>query len=236
MLESFGTIVQNTDPAGRRRTRIAGVMNTVTDSSVNPSMLRLAECGQQRRYRKGVLLINEGDCNDTLFVILSGRVKAYSVDERDHEIIYGVYGAGEMVGEMCLDGGPRSASVITLEPSVCAVVTRAALLEHIKNHPEFALELLDRVIAVARMATRNARSMALLDVYGRVVQLLESMAEPQADGTRIIAERLTHAEIANRVGCSREMVSRLLKDLRQGNYLSIEDKGWVMSKALPSHW
>lgn len=86
------------------------------------------------------------------------------------------------------------------------------------------------------MATRNARSMALLDAYGRVVKLLESLAEVRADGTRVIGERLTHAEIANRVGCSREMVSRLLKDLRQGNYLSAADKGWIVSKALPSHW
>lgn len=211
-------------------------MKTVTDSTINPSMLRLAECGRQRRFRKGVLLINEGDRNDTLFVILSGRVKVFSVDDREREITYSVFGAGETVGEMCLDGGPRSASVVTLEPTVCAIVTRDELLEHIKIHPEFALELLARVIALARMATRNARSLALLDVYGRVVQLLESMADVQADGTRVIAERLTHIEIASRIGCSREMVSRLLKDLRQGNYLAIKDKGWVMSKAVPSHW
>jgi CRP/FNR family cyclic AMP-dependent transcriptional regulator len=220
----------------RRNSRAVPVMDIVTAYTIRPSLLQLAERGQQRRYRKGVVIISEGDTSNSLFVILSGRVKAYSVDDRDREITYGISGAGDTVGEMSLDGGPRSANVITLEPTVCAVVTREALLEHIKVHPEFALELLEKVIARARMATRNARNMALLDVYGRVVQLLESLAEEQPDGTRVVAERLTHAEIANRVGCSREMVSRLLKDLKKGSYLSAEDRGWRLAKVLPPHW
>ena len=200
-------------------------------------LARLIERGEQRRYRKGTIIINEGEHDETLFVIVSGRVKAYSVDDRDREITYGVYGAGETIGEMCLDGGARSASVMTTMPTVCSVVTRQRLLEHIVEHPEFALELICKVIERARIATRSARSMALLDVYERVVQLLESLASPRPDGRRWIAERLTHAEIANRVGCSREMVSRLLKDLRSGRYVVDEDGGWLLpEKALPSRW
>lgn len=104
-------------------------MDIVTAYAISPSLLRLAECGQQRHYRKGALIINEGDRSDTLFVILSGRVKAFSIDERDREIVYSVYGVGETVGEMSLDGGPRSANVVTLEPTECSVVTREALLD-----------------------------------------------------------------------------------------------------------
>jgi CRP/FNR family cyclic AMP-dependent transcriptional regulator len=207
--------------------------------SAGPTELlsRLVERGERRRYPKGVVLITEGERNDTLFIILSGQVKTYSVDEREREIVYGVYGPGETIGEMALDGGPRSASVMTLEPTLCSVVSRKELLLHIEEHPEFALELLAKVIERARHATRTARSMALLDVYGRVVQLLEALATTRDDGSRIIVDRLTHAEIANRVGCSREMVSRLMKDLRAGRYLVDEGDAWVLpGKPLPARW
>lgn len=202
-----------------------------------PASLRLlAARGEARRYRKGTLLIQEGDHGDTLFIVLAGRVKAFSVDDRDREIVYGVYGAGEYLGEMSLDGGPRSASVITLESTTCVVVTRQSLREHIAMHPEFAFELLARVIRRARLATQSARNMALLDVYGRVVRLLEDLAEPPVDGAPPVARRLTHKEIANRVGASREMVSRLLKDLREGGYIEMAPDRVVLLRPLPGRW
>lgn len=199
-------------------------------------MARLIARSPPRRYRKGMHLINEGELGDTLFVVLSGRVRSYSIDDDNREITYGVYGPGETLGEMSLDGGPRSASVVALEPTVCAVLTRQTLLEHIAGHPEFAMELLTKVIGRARMATLSARNMALLDVYGRVAQLLDSLAVLQADGTRLIGERLTHAEIANRVGCSRPMVSRLMKDLERGGYVHAETRRVVVLRSLPARW
>ena len=204
--------------------------------ALNGAVARLVASGLQRRYRKGMHLINEGEHGDTLFVVLAGRVRAYSVDLRDREITYGIYGPGETLGEMSLDGGPRSASVVALEPTRCAVVTRETLLRHIAGHPEFALELLAKVIARARMATLSARSMALLDVYGRVIQLLDTLAVAQPDGTRWIEDRLTHAEIASRVGCSREMVSRLLKDLETGAYVRSEQRRLRLLRPLPPRW
>ena len=202
-----------------------------------PAPLRtLASRGEPRRYRKGTLLIQEGDQGDTLFIILSGRVKAFSTDERDREIVYGVYGPGEYLGEMSLDGGPRSASVITLEATVCVVITRHTLREHIAANPEFAFELLGRVIRRARLATQSARSMALLDVYGRVVGLLNELSVAQPDGARLIADRLTHQQIASRVGCSREMVSRLMKDLESGGYLAVAGRQMRLLRKLPSRW
>ena len=204
--------------------------------AVAESLRTLVARGDPRRYRKGTLLIQEGEHGDTLYIVLSGRVKAFSVDQRDREIVYGVYGPGEYLGEMSLDGGPRSASVITLEATTCAVVTRQTLREHIAANPEFALELIARVIRRARLATQSARNMALLDVYGRVVQLLGELAVAQPDGTRVVPERLTHAEIASRVGCSREMVSRLMKDLERGGYIAVGAGAMTLVRPLPAQW
>ncbi len=202
-----------------------------------PEPLRqLAQRGEVKHFRKQQRLIEEGTQGDTLFVILAGRLRAYSADERGREIVYGIHGPGEYLGEMSLDGGPRSASVMAEEPAVCAVITRHTLLQHIAAHPGFALELIGRVIRRARLATQSARDMALLDAYGRVVRLLESLAEAQPDGSRRISERLTHAEIAARVGCSREMISRLMKDLERGGYVQTAADGSRTIQALPAHW
>jgi CRP/FNR family cyclic AMP-dependent transcriptional regulator len=205
-------------------------------SSLPETLRKLASRGEPRRYRKDTLLIQEGDTGDTLYIVLTGRVKAFSSDARGREIVYGVYGPGEYLGEMSMDGGPRSASVITLETTLCAVVTRTTLREYIASDPEFAFELLGRVIRRARLATQSARSMALMDVYGRLVQMLTDMAVTQEDGARLIAEKLTHQEIANRVGCSREMVSRLMKDLEKGQHLVRRGRELLLAPRLPLNW
>ena len=205
-------------------------------SSLPPALTALAARGVLRAYRKGTLLIEEGSQGDTLYLIVGGRVKAFSSDARGREVVYGVYGAGEYFGEMSLDGGPRSASVMTVEAARCVLLTRQSLTEHIAEHPEFAFELMTRVIRRARLATQSARSMALLDVYGRLVQLLESLAVAQADGSRVIGQRLTHADIAARVGCSREMVSRLMGDLVQGGFVRVARGRIEVAQRLPNRW
>jgi CRP/FNR family cyclic AMP-dependent transcriptional regulator len=211
----------------------AAASRPADDAPALPESLRgLAARGERRRYRKGMLLIQEGDRSDTLFIVLSGRVKAFSSDERDREITYGIYGAGEYLGEMSLDGGPRSASVITLEATECAVITRQTLREHIAANPEFAFELLNRVIGRARMATESARNLALLDAYGRLVKALNDLA----GDSKIIEARPTHQELASRIGSSREMVSRLMKDLERGGYIAVDGRKLQMLRALPLNW
>jgi CRP/FNR family cyclic AMP-dependent transcriptional regulator len=203
---------------------------------MSEALRTLAERGEQRRYRKGTLIIQEGEFGDTLYIVLAGRLQAYSTDDSGRDFVFGTYGPGDYVGEMSLDGGPRSANVITLEPTTCAVVTRRRLREHIAAHPDFAFELLGRVIRRARLATRDARNLALIDTYGRLVQLLDDLAAPQADGTRLIGERLTHRELAARVGCSREMVSRLMKDLEAGKFVVATRDGLRIRASLPARW
>ncbi len=204
---------------------------------MSDALVALAERGEQRRYRKGTLLIQEGDQGDTLFIIHSGRLRVYSAGDNDREITFGVYGPGEYLGEMSLDGGPRSASVITLETSVCTVIARRTLERFIAERPEFAFELLAKVIRRARSATLSARQLALNDVYGRLKALLAGLAQVQDDGTQRVADRLTHQEMANRLGCSREMVSRLMKDLERGGYVTVNDQHqFVLNKPLPQRW
>lgn len=195
----------------------------------------LAERGERRHYRKGTLLIQEGDRGDMLFIILSGSLRAFSTGDKGREITFGVYGPGEYLGEMSLDGGARSASVITLERTECAVVTRYTLQQHIAEHPEFAFELISKVIRRARAATLTAKQLALNDVYGRLAMLLNSLAVPQQDGSRLIERRPTHQAIASQLGCSREMVSRLLKEL-EGTYIENERKLMRILKALPMRY
>lgn len=204
--------------------------------ALHPSLAGLAAHGAIRRYRKGTTLIHEGDHGDSLFIILKGRLRAFGSGDKGREITYGTYGAGEYLGEMSLDGGPRSASVITLEASDCVVVTRQALYRHIAECPEFAFDLLAKVIRRARAATLSAKQLALNDVYGRLVLLLNGLAKPQADGVRSIEERLTHQEMANRLGCSREMVSRLMKDLENGGYVAARPGRIDLLRSLPARW
>jgi CRP/FNR family cyclic AMP-dependent transcriptional regulator len=206
--------------------------------ALGDSLRALARRGELRRYARGSLLIQEGDLGDTLYVILDGRLRAFSVSlASGREITYGSYGPGEYVGELGLDGGPRAASVIALEPSVCAVVTRATLERHIAEQPGFAFELLTKVIRRARAATLTARQLALNDVYGRLKALLEGLAgPPQADGRRALAERLTHQEMANRIGCTREMVSRVMRDLARGGYIDDAGARLAILRPLPARW
>jgi CRP/FNR family transcriptional regulator, cyclic AMP receptor protein len=217
--------------------------HTETAFSHLPEALRpLAQRGEIKRYRKGQRLIEEGELGDTLFIILSGRVRVYGSNEptgsgaTEREITYGTYGVGDYFGEMSLDGGPRAASVETLETTTCAVITRHTLKAHIAEHPEFAFDLLAKVIRRARAATLSTKQLALNDVYGRLVLLLNSLAAPQVDGSRLIRERLTHQEMANRLGCSREMVSRLMKDLERGGYVDAKGGAVQLSRALPARW
>lgn len=189
-----------------------------------------------RHYRANTTLIEEGDHGDTLFVVLSGNLRIFCADASGREITLALYGPGEYVGEMSLDGGPRSASVSTEEASVCAVVSGQSLRQHLATNPEFTLELIQRLIRRTRLATESARSLALLDAYGRLVGLLNGLAVARGDGARAIAQRITQQDIARRIGCSRELVSRLIKDLMQGGYIAIEEQRYTLLRKLPAKW
>jgi CRP/FNR family cyclic AMP-dependent transcriptional regulator len=160
----------------------------------------------------------------------------YVSDDDGREMILDIHGPGDYVGEMSLDGRPRSASVMTLEPSTCAVVTREALREAIANNPDVAMALISTLIDRARIATDNVKNLALMDVYGRVARLLLALAKEQPDGKLVVPERMTQQDIADRVGASRDMVSRIFKDLTVGGYVTVVDRQITINRKPPARW
>ena len=203
----------------------------------DPLVRELARRGQSRSFPKGALIIREGDPGDALYVILSGKVQVYVSDAQGRAMIVADYEAGDYVGEMALHGDVRSASVAAVEPTVCAVVARDALRSAIHADPEIAMRMIATLIDRNRLATRNLKNLALMDVYGRVARLLlEQDYLPGPDGLAWSRERLTQQEIANRVGASRDMISRILKDLRTGGYIALRDKRIAILRRPPARW
>ncbi len=195
----------------------------------------IAASGVVRAFPKHTILINEGDVGDALYVVLSGRVKVFASNEAGREFVIDFHGPGEYVGEMSLDGAPRSASVMTVEPTTCAVVNRAQFRDFILAHPDFAMHLIERLIHRVRVTTSNLKSLALSDVYGRLVRLLNALAQ-DIDGKLVVPEKLTQQDIADRVGASRDMIGKLMKDLIGGGYLAVEDRTITIRKKLPTGW
>jgi CRP/FNR family cyclic AMP-dependent transcriptional regulator len=195
----------------------------------------IAASGVIRTYPRNTVLINEGDVGDALYVLLSGRVKVFSSNEAGREFVIDFHGPGEYVGEMSLDGAPRSASVMTVEPTTCAVVSRMQFRDFVLAHPDFAMHLIERLIHRVRVTTSNLKSLALSDVYGRLVRLLNALAV-ERDGRLVVPEKLTQQDIADRVGASRDMIGKLMKDLVGGGYLGVEERTITILKKLPTGW
>ena len=188
-----------------------------------------------RSFPKNTVILSQGDRTDSLYVILSGSVKFFVSDVSGRELVLGTAGAGEYFGEMVLDEGPRSASVLTLEPSRFAIITKSEMRDALATNPDFALHLIVNLIRRVRALTENVRSLALMDVYGRVARLLLDLAVEQ-DDKWVIAEPLTQREIASRIGASREMVSRVFKDLAYGGYISTRGRRIEINRKPPAAW
>ena len=188
-----------------------------------------------KSFARGESIIAAGDVTDSLYVVIAGRLKVIIGDKTGREIILTMLGPGEYFGEMVLDEGPRSVSIMTLEPCRFLVVPKKNFRDFVTNSPAFALSLIEKLIGRVRALTESVKSLALMDVYGRVARLLLELAE-EKDGTLVIAQRLTQQEIASRIGASREMVSRILKDLATGGYLTQSRSGIVLHRKPPEHW
>jgi CRP/FNR family cyclic AMP-dependent transcriptional regulator len=188
-----------------------------------------------RSYPKNTIVVSEGDRSDTMFLILSGRVKVFVSEDNDKELILNTQGPGEYFGEMVLDDGPRSASVMTLEPCRMAMLTRDRFRGYLAKNPEVAIAVIRNLIHRCRALTENAKDLALLDVYGRLSKLLLSLAKDE-DGRLVVNEKLTKQAIGERIGASREMVSRIFKDLTAGGYIASEDGKLIIRRKPPANW
>lgn len=225
--------------ARSRSMRAALVRHPPTPDLLGDVLLReIAHRGSVRSYAAHAVLVTEGDASDALYILLAGRVKVYGAGVDGREIVYGVQGVGEYFGELTLDGGPRSASVMTLAPTTCAVVNGGEVRDFLAHHPDFALHLVKKLIALVRSSTEHVKSLALEDVYGRIARLLRTLAQESAEagGLPMVPERLTQQDIAERVGASREMVSRIFKPLVEGGYVEQRRGRIVLLRKLPQRW
>ena len=195
----------------------------------------LAAMTVARSYPRNLIVVNEGDRAETLYFVLSGRIKVFVANDDGREIVLSTQGPGTYFGDMMLDDGVRSASVMTLEPCRLGALSRDAFRDFLAHHPDTALALIKNLIRRTRSMNDRLRDLALLDVYGRVAKLLLSLAR-EVDGRLIIEERLTQQEIGEHIGASREMVSRILKDLKAGGYVRLERRRIDILRKPPRAW
>lgn len=189
-----------------------------------------------RTYAKGAIVINEGDAAHGLFIVCSGQLKACLNDEQGRELVLSTMGPGDHFGELALlDGAPRSANVAALEASELLFITKEAFHSVLQAHPDCMWAIVFSLVARVRDLTENVRTLALVDVFGRLVRLLTSLAAQEGE-MQVIRPRPTQQDIANRIGASREMVSRILKDLVFGGFLNLESDHIVIRRKFPSRW
>jgi len=195
----------------------------------------IAQHAVTRTFPKDTVVVSEGDQTDSLYIIVSGRVKIFVSDDKGKEIVLNEAGPGEYFGEMVLDEGPRSASVMTLEPTEFLVVPKEDFIEFLTKSPEFSLHLILKLIRRVRVLTNDVKNLVIMDVYGRVARMLLDLAV-ERDGALVIEERPTQQEMANRVGASREMVNKILGDLASGGYIAVERDRITIARTLPRTW
>ena len=205
-------------------------------SQLDEAALReLVPRGIAREFPKRTVIVNQGDDTRSFYVRLSGRVKAYLTDDQGREIVVNTIEAGDYFGELVLDGGPRAASIMTLEPCRVFMIPRGDLDELLAANPAIARDLIERLIGKVRELTAMVLDLAVKDVYSRFLRYVTEHAVEQ-DGVKVVPERLTQQDIAARIGGSRETVSRILRELTAGGYISVDGKRIRIVKKLPAHW
>lgn len=218
--------------AGGQPGRAVSVPEAVPETEPDEFLARLGpaaraalhERSRQRRWPGGASLFCEGERSSTVVVVLSGRVKVFSLTEQGDEIVLAVRGPGALLGELsAVDGAPRSASVTALEPVVAMVLSVGAFEQFLAAHADAALALVRLVVTRLRDADRKRVEFTAHDIAGRVahrlVELAERFGEPDGHGVRITVA-LSQDELAGWVGASREAVAKALRVLRDRGYLT----------------
>ena len=183
---------------------------------------------QHRSYARNVYVMQAGDETDSIYVLLSGKAKVLINDEQGHEVILGYMGAQDFFGEMgILDDQPRSASVYTLEACEMLRLSKDGFMSCLKENTEVAMLVIRNLVRRLRAADRKIESLALVDVSGRVARILLDIAE-EIDGRLVVQRTPAKQDIARQIGASREMVSRVVKDLEQRGLIRAERRSMVI--------
>lgn len=183
---------------------------------------RLSRVATRRRAGRGDQVVRAGESADALLILLTGRAKVTNFDEEGREIILAWLGPGEFFGEMGLiDGSPRSASVVAVENCELLSIGKNEFQRCMQDNFQVVLKLMQILVRRLREADRNIESLALLDVYGRVARLLLDMSEEEG-GKRMVKQKISKQDMARMIGASREMVSKVMRDLEVGGYIISE--------------
>ena len=184
---------------------------------------RLSQVAVRRRAGRNEQVVRAGEDAESLIVLLTGRAKVTNFDEEGREIILAWLGPGEFFGEMGLiDGSPRSASVVAVEPCELLAIGKSEFQRCMQENFQVAQKLMQILVRRLREADRNIESLALLDVYGRVARLLLDMSEDE-NGKRVVRQKISKQDMARMIGASREMVSKVMRDLELGGYIVVDN-------------
>jgi CRP/FNR family transcriptional regulator, cyclic AMP receptor protein len=195
----------------------------------------IAQFGETKSWKKGQRVVAEGDPSDGMYFIRSGELRVYLVGEGGREVELNQLGAGEYFGELMLASTVRTASVRTLSSATLTKVSRSDFERVLSERPDLALLLIQGLIERVRVLSSSVRSLASMDVYGRVVALFDELAR-ESDGVRLVPAPISQQRVANRVGASRSMIHRILHDLCEGGYIEVVPQGIRLLKRLPSRW
>lgn len=188
------------------------------------------------KFRKNTILMNEGETGESLYLINSGKVKIFISDENGDEMTLFIEGPGSYIGEISLlDNAPRTASAITLEPTEVILISKQAFFELILENPAIAFSIISGLTKKMRRATENIRSLALKNVYQRLVLKLLELADDE-NGIKTISTRYTNLELGKMIGASREMVGKVLTELTRGEYVEQRDGKMFLLKDFPHDW
>ena len=202
-------------------------------SSFPDEQLRmLASVVTRRSVPRSTTIMAGGDATDSLYIVLAGRLKVMMSDAEGKEVILSILGPGEFFGEMGLiDDAPRSASVVAIEPCELLCIAKRDFKKCLAENVEMAMAVMRGLVRRLREADRKIGSLALLDVYGRVARLLLDMSET-VEGEKVVTKRLPKQDIAKMIGASREMVSRVMKDLQMGGYIEVRGSNIVLRDSI----
>jgi CRP-like cAMP-binding protein len=191
----------------------------------------IADSVVKRRFRRGELVVEQGRKSNALFILLNGRARVLTADARGREVILAVLESGDYVGEMSLiDNEPHSATVRAEIQTDMLVLQRSDFARCLPENSTLSYAILRGLVKRLRNADRQIESLALLDVYGRVARTLLDMAETDPEGVRIIRHKVSRQDMAKVVGASREMVSRVMKDLEERAVIETQENGFVIIK------
>jgi CRP/FNR family cyclic AMP-dependent transcriptional regulator len=193
-----------------------------------PQLAVLVRMVVRKAFGRNSLIIGAGDPTDSLYIVLNGRLKVLMSDDQGREVILSILKPGEFFGEMgLLDDSPRSASVVTIEPCELLSISKTDFKRSLSENFDLSLMVMRGLVKRLREADQKISSLALMDVYGRVARLLLEMSE-EVNGQRVVTKKLPKQDIAKMIGASREMVSRVMKDLQLGGYIEVRGRTIVL--------